>query len=862
MLKPANRWLSWFLSSGLILCLLYLLVVGCDLTWFSLHKAPPAWDQGDHLTKAMNFWRVWQSEARFSSAWWTELWQQAPTQRAPLVYLFTVPFLALVGQSFPSAVYVNFLFTGILLVSVYFFGKHFFSSQVGIWAAVFCAIAPIMVFLRTDYLLDYPLAAVITFTYLSLTKWRDVNRRSHQWLWTAIAGFALGCCLLTRTSSLLFIVIPSFWLVGGTLWRRQWERCLQLLFLLAIAWWTISGWFTTNWLTIISTTLESNSHGAIYRSDPQANSLAGWLYYIQALPEMLSPVLLFACLGCWGIFIGRWLWQNFPLSFPLTKEKDRLQVESIPDINPNTNPNIKSRTWRWLAVLILGTYVLGSLGTNKQPRLLLPYLPILSVVLAYGFTLGKGIWWRGFRWLSIALATFTVCLHQFPISAGFGIVGQTHFPYTGDTYPHAEVIRTIQQQQPYLRSTLGVLTNTAELNPMNLDFSGASMGFQVYGRQIGWQPEQAEQDARSLNWYVTKTGNQGAYDTIEAGQVALKDKLERSADLQIVQQWKLPDRSELRLHRRTQLPIAVTPLIGKDATDTAAKDGLQLTSVNVPPQAPSGQPVPITYTWQGSWEDLKNSIVVLTWQQQNGSAYWIHDHAIGLGNLWQNLKSDPITGAFRVTESIAMLPPKSLPEGIYQLKATILNRKTEASLPLTIPSAQIQLTTTAKALPAPELDLLTQMRQLSSQLPMGKIDPVFKQLAIINQYDPDQNYYLQAEQSLTHRLQQISASDPNAPNLLYNLAFSYILQRKAPSAIATFTKITQVADPNNVWAWAYLGFVHLYSFQPQAAENALTKAAQLDPSLPILKTLRIVSAAMNFNLPLAWERYQAERKPS
>ncbi|NJK35803.1 MAG: hypothetical protein HC919_13175 [Oscillatoriales cyanobacterium SM2_2_1] len=76
------------------LALLWLLCLLGDRLWFSLDQAPPAWDQGDHLTKAMHHWRVFAASGHpwFSEAWWRELWAQAPTQRAPWAYLVTVPF--------------------------------------------------------------------------------------------------------------------------------------------------------------------------------------------------------------------------------------------------------------------------------------------------------------------------------------------------------------------------------------------------------------------------------------------------------------------------------------------------------------------------------------------------------------------------------------------------------------------------------------------------------------------------------------------------------------------------------------------------------------------------------------------------
>ena len=852
---------SWVTSPTFILGLLWLLTAIADRLWFSLDNAPPAWDQGEHLNKALNFWRVWQSPERFSTAWWTDLWQQAPTYRAPLTYLFTVPVLQWLGQTYDAATTVNLIFTAILLISVYHLGKHLFSTTVGLWAAIFCAIAPFLVFQRTDYLLDYPLAAIATFSYLSMSKWRDA-RGWQQWTWAIASGIGVGACFLTRGTGILLIVLPCLWLVVGTLWRRQWIRLIQLVLLFISAWFVIGGWFTTNWLTIISSTLRVNELGKIYYNSPQANTLMGWLFYAQMLPDMFSPFLLFSSLGCWLLFSGRWAWRKLALTPQLVKVTTE-ETEQSPEDSPKAVKDLKTdysqtksnaRTWRWLALFTLGTYILISLGSNKINRFILPYLPSVAIVLAYGFSLGKGLWWNAFRYLVVSLAALSVFVHQFPVSAGIGVIGERHFPDFGATYPHIELINAITKKQPYLRSTLGVLTNTPQLNPMNIDFFGASTGFQVYGRQVGTDPKYTEQDGRSLSWYVTKTGDQGDYSFIEAGQASLKQKLESSADLPITQQWKLPDGSDLRLHQREPLPLTVTPVQGN-----APSDRLKLISVNVPTQAPSGQPVPVTYTWQGNWDNLKNAIVVLTWQQQNGKAYWIHDHAIAFGNLYQSPTNNGnnSSGEFQVTEVTAMLPPATLPNDTYVLKATVLDRKTGSSLPLTIPSVQIQL---AAGLPqlAPELDLQTQLSQLTTLLPVGKIDPIFAELATINQYDPTQDYVLQAEKSLSYRVQQASPDDPNRIPLLYNLAFTYILQKQPQPAIATFEKLTNL-DSQNPNARTYLGFVHLYNWQGAQAQAAFDKAAQIAPQLPELRTLNIVAAAMQFNIPKALQLLNAPK---
>ncbi|CAA9245677.1 hypothetical protein AVDCRST_MAG92-1761, partial [uncultured Coleofasciculus sp.] len=69
-----------------------------------------------------------------------------------------------------------------------------------------------------------------------------------------------------------------------------------------------------------------------------------------------------------------------------------------------------------------------------------------------------------------------------------------------------EIIRS----EPRLQATVGVLPRIAEINHHNVNYYGALRNFQVYGREVGVRKKFLEQDKRSLSWFLTKTGSQGA----------------------------------------------------------------------------------------------------------------------------------------------------------------------------------------------------------------------------------------------------------------------------------------------------------------------------------------------------------------
>ena len=809
-----------------ILAGLWLLAAVVDRLWIFLDQAPPAWDQGDHLTRALNHWWVMQDPARFSGDWWRTLWQQAPTQRGPLVSLLTVPLFALGGASLDVGLLVNLLFTAVLLGSTYALGRRLFSPRVGLWAAGLSLLAPLLATLRLDYLLDYALVALVAFTLAGLTYWWTAESVRQQWVFTGLWGVGVALMLLTRTSGLLFLVAALGWPLGLSLYGRRWGRLFQLGAGLGLGLLLIWPWFSASWLTIISTTVESTAHGVIYRRDPQANTLAGWLYYPQQLPAMVSAPILWLGLATGAVALGAELWPQ--------REPRRSWVR---------RPVDPGQAWLWLGGLVLTILVLGALGSNKQPRLLAPIVPLLTVALAAMLS-----WRRAglVRWGAAAIATLLLLWTLFPLPGNIPGRG-SYRPYTGAPWPHGDIVATITELAPHQVSTLGMATNTQQLNPASLDFYGGAADFQVFARQLAWDPASAPADAQALDWYLTKTGDQGAYETIEAGQAALKAAILAAPELEVVATWPLPDGSEASLHHRRQPQIAVAPA-------SAAVDGVRLTAVEAPAQVVAGQGYPVTYRLEGPWQALQTGLLLLTWQPESGAApLWISDHAVGLGRLY----GDHGAATYTVTERLALAPPADLPAGRYRLAAALLQPATGESQAIALPPTVVQVqppTDPPGPLPgAPPLDLGTYLRQLSAGLATGQLDAVFAEVGRINQYDPRQRYLVHTEQALSHRL----LTSPERLDWLYGRLLAQILQQRAEAAIATLRQITTVA-PENPYHWGYLAFVHLYAWQPRRAQIALDRAAALDPDLPNLRLLQAAAAAMRLRIPEALDLLRAE----
>lgn len=862
-----------------------------DRLWTILDQQMPAWDQAEYLAGALEYWRVLQTPQWLSHDWWTAFWQLSP-KTPPLVAISTTPFLSLLGAGPDQSTCVNLLYSLILLGAVYGLGCYLFTTAVGLWAAGLCVLMPGLYRVRLDYLLDHPLTAMVTLSFTCLTLWRGkpwrqgLNgptvspswqglawARSHlakwlrrkptwalpfvvsvspTWLLAIALGLCVGLALLVKQSALLFLLVPLTWAGGEVLWRRQWGRVGSYLLAAVIAIGVVYPWFRTNWLLILTGSKRATIDSAIAEGDPSLLSIDAWIFYLKHLPQLVSlPLLLVGLLGLLCF------WRRSRVSSQWLGEADYAPKSVL----YRDEAFLDSRAaLSWLLVFLGGAYLLSSLNINKDLRYAVPLLPVLSIILAYGLTLLPRSW-RWLKWSAVAVASVLLLVGLFPLLPQVVLPNPMAMHravrLNGD-YPQARISSEVIKTAPYLRSTIGVLPSTPEVNQHNINYYGNLRDFQVYGRQVGTRAKQTDADRRSLSWFLTKTGDPGSIRHREAFQT-LVQSVEQQSDFRLHATWNLPDASQVKLYHRRTPAFEVQPL-----ERPAAAAPIQLTRIEVPEQVPPGQPVPVSYTWVGDWTALQPGLVLLTWRNLDttltGTTRWFHDHGLAMGNLYPaHLPRSQTTTTFQVQERLAMLPPADAVPGQYTLEAIYLNRQTGAAQMISVPTVRLQIEPEAPATAAPELDLVTQLQQLAITLPQGMkaLDRLFDEVARINQYDPDQDYVTQASQAMAYRLQQ----EPNNRIFAYTLALAQVLKQRVEPAIAALQQVVTL-DPNNAYAHAYLAFVNLYDFRAHAAQTSLDRALQLNPQSAELHALNGVAALMQGRLVRAWQEIQPFLAPS
>jgi 4-amino-4-deoxy-L-arabinose transferase-like glycosyltransferase len=828
-------------THSFILLLIWLLSIGLDRLWYAFDRSIPAWDQAEYLTSALSYWQALQQPDWLSGEWWIQLWQ-ITTKFPPWTFITTAPFLQIFGAGADQALWVNTLSSGILLSATYGLGALLFRPTVGLWAAVLCVLMPGLYHIRLDYLLDYPLVAWVTLSFFCLTSWRFAERGKPSWLWSFAAGITLGLALLVKQLALFFLAIPLLWAGVHNLLRRDWQRVGQGFITIGLAQLVCGPWYRTNWLLVLTGGKRATIDSAIAEGDPSLFSLEAWTYYWHQFPQLVSwPLLLVPLVGIGMYYLGQWL--------------------ALPGFRPHRDATARLThplAWRWLAIFWVGAYGLSSLNINKDDRYVAAYLPVVAIVLAYGLTCWPDRW-RGVRWGALGLSIVLTTANLFtPWSTALTPRGQ-HPVSASSGWPHPEIIAAIQEASPYLRSTLGVLPSTPEINQHTFSFYGGLADFQVAGRQVGTKRTQVDQDARSLDWFLTKTGAQGSIrPSIQQAQAEIVHKIETSQDFQS-RDWLLPTHEVLKLYQRQIPAVQVTKIASQDRSPQ-----VHLDRVMIPPQARPGQPIPVTYQWSGAWSQLQPGLVLLTWQRQarstlpptdlaaGSSQHWFHDHGLGMGRLQSTaVDSDD---QFQVIERTAFLPPVDSGLGNYSLTATYLNRLTGETYPLKVPSVQLQLSVTAISQPAPELDGVTQLRLMAGQFSQGfsEFESLFQTIARLGQYDAKQDYVSQSQQAANYRLRL----NPNERTLAYTAALAGILNRQVQPSIAALKHVIQL-DPENPWPYAYLAFVHLYDLSPAAAQVALQPALAQHPQQPELRLLKGVADLMQFRLISAWQDIQA-----
>ncbi|WP_017296171.1 glycosyltransferase family 39 protein [Geminocystis herdmanii] len=811
-----------------------------DRIWFSLDNTIPSWDPSEYLNGTMVYKEALKNPDFFNGSWWREFWLLS-NKVPPLMYIITSPFFLTLGASVDHGNLVLSLFSLILLICIFFLGVLFFNSKIALFACLLVQLIPALYRYRLEFLLDYPLTVIVIFSFVCLSYWY-FTKTKYSWGFAIISGISFGLGVMLKQTFAFFLFLPITFAFISLLIYKKWHKLTQLIASFVVSIFVFFPWYRTNWLLIFTSGKRATIDSAILEGDPPLNTIEAWTFYGEVLPYLLSWHLVIIPLICFIYLLIKYytnksekyknFWAYLQAKFYQNKR------------NSSKNNSLTILITLWLLVFLVGGYLLSSLNMNKDARYILPLLPILTLIISaliFSYqSIGNKILKIFIVCLSLALMIFNI----FPLGGEFLTKNLSpamqNFPYMDEKWATPMVIPNSIEITPYLRANIGILPSTAEINQHNISFYGAIPNFHVFGRQVGVREKEVNQDVNSMEWFLLKTGYQGS---IPESQPKTVELVENNGDFYIVNQWQLPDDSELKLYRR-KLPFnEVLTLNSQDSK-------VRLDEVIVPEIFPSGQPIPITYKWSGSWENLNNAIVILDWKSLDNEEKWTHDHHIAMGNLHPNkLTSEQLNQDFQVIENTAMFPPNSLSEGDYILNATYLNYSTGETEAIVIPEIKVTINNDTPIESNRELDLVSQISQFAPNLSQGidGLTPVFAEVTRINQYDPTQDYLKVTEKAMQYRLQTETNLD-----YFYTLLLSQVLQQKVDSAIETAHKLVK-ENPENAFNHGYLSFLYLYDWKGREGEEALQPALELKPEVIEFQYLKGASALMQGNLWRVWQ---------
>ena len=497
---------------GLGVAMIWLLATAVDRLWWMQQTGVPAWDQADYLNSALDHGRALGLLPGGGWNGWSALLDLSP-KIPPLASLVNGTVMAVSGDAPADAAWSLSLWHGLLLLAVAGWGYRLRGEGLALLACLLTALTPALLDLRTDYVLEMPLAAMVTLALWRLAVWCDPSTggRWGQVCWATVAALA---AVLVKQSALLALAPAGLWAAWIALRRRGvWRRQALVLPLLGSA--MVLPWLRHNWITSLGGTNRAVFESAAREGDPGLLSLEGWLWYPRLLPEQLGLVLL--VVGVSGLVLW-WV------------QRSRTSGDD-------------GWCWSWLVINLLAAWLLTSLSPNKGDRYIAPLLPALLLLLSRG-------WWQWGLWLRQWRPRWTSPL------LGIGLLacvpaGWSHQWERLQDRPRGPLQALVQaaggaDPAAELRTVI-VVPSTPDLNQHNVSFYGRRGGGRLVGRQLGGSRRDRAPVLARAEWVVLSEGDQGS---VRKAARKLDRAVRSSGVFEQVQRFPRPKGGSYSLWRR------------------------------------------------------------------------------------------------------------------------------------------------------------------------------------------------------------------------------------------------------------------------------------------------------------------------
>jgi hypothetical protein len=154
-------------------------------------------------------------------------------------YFFDSLLLLCFGRTMETLIVMNnIVFLFITMAAVFFIGKKILNESLGLVAAVLLALMPGIFMLSREYLLDYPLIALVALGMMFLIYTDGFKRLLPVFLFGAVSGIGI----LTKAQYVFFLIGPALYVICRSFGQSNKVRShivlsLLLAFLISSLWW-------------------------------------------------------------------------------------------------------------------------------------------------------------------------------------------------------------------------------------------------------------------------------------------------------------------------------------------------------------------------------------------------------------------------------------------------------------------------------------------------------------------------------------------------------------------------------------------------------------------------------------------------
>ncbi len=746
-------------------------------------KNPPAWDQGYHLSNVFKIYNIlgYQEITIFEKL--NQLLDVTDSYRGPLTYFLSALFLKFFDNTYQFAYLSNQIFNIICIFSIFNLSKILKNESTGIWAASIFTFSSLILNNRSDYLIDLSLTSFSTLGFLFFTKWYLDKKKFS--FYSSLAGASLGLIFLTRPTGVV-IYCFSFLFILLKLIKRKYSFSYslgELIFFFITFIVIIFPWFSRNWLTIITSTINAWNWGVNYQEGLEFYSIESWLFYFKRLPLIFGPIN-FSIFSM--IFLIEKIFQKNLLNF---------KIKSLTKLN------------LWFLIYIFNCYLIMSLMSTKDIRFMMPIFPILCIYPAI-FLESKEF--KIFSNHSKKIIFIISIFFSLFFSKSKLFLNHSNL-YSTYTWPHADIINEIKKESNNLVSTLAILPDTKDINTFNLEAEASRQGEYVAVRQVISNQETYKNDLELFDWFLVKTGDQGVMSN-EAKNL-LNQYLRNNPSFIIQKEWNLPDNSKVSLLRRESLN---SYLLQKDCKYISSNLDVK--------KIPEG--IKLQLIWEG--ELIKSSSILLDFINEDYKTST--NIALANGSFHKNFNKE---SCYFLTQDIPInLSEKGFKE--LNIQARHMDEKGKIRN-LNLFDKKLIVEDDQVYEGHIKMDnKISKVETLGDFLRNGEFEKLFNLVGVINQSDPKQIYLKDAEKIYTQRYND----DQNVKDL-YNVLICQILQRKVDNAEKTINLILK-KDFSNGNAQLTKSIINLYLLDKNDARFSLNKAKILEKSEESNEIINIV----------------------